>query len=160
MNIPKELQELRAEVETLIKKYKEVRGLQLTKLPSPRPFRPSKPPNGSLDKLSSSPPFKSSVAPGDVTQVDPNEPDEDDQRFQELEDLLFQLVSNVHRRINGMEDSFYNYTYDHGRGHLPKILGSEKMSACLKTLGLDGDYEVWKPMITAASTQYGFEIKK
>ena len=134
MNIPKELQELRANVDILFKKYQEIRGQPMTSPPS---------------------------SPDPVPQDDPNEPDENDQRFQELEDLLFQLVSAVHRRINGLEDNVYGYMSDHRVGHLPKIPGAEKMSACLKTLGLSNDYEVYKPAIFAtASTRYGFEIKK
>ena len=119
MNIPKELQELRANTEELVKKYKEVRAA-----------------------------MPSDVSPGP------------DNRMQDMEDMMFRMVSYIHSRINNLEDGFYNWTWEHSKGHIPPISGVSKMEAALETLGLKGDYEVKKPMITAASTKYGFEDLK
>lgn len=122
MNIPKELQVLRANVDELVKKYKETKAQPITTSDNSQP-------NNS-------------------------------QQIQDLEDMLFRMVGFLHQRISGLEDGFYNYTWDHSVGHIPKIVGASKMEACLKTLGLEGDYQVRKPMIAAASTQYGFDLKQ
>lgn len=113
-NIPKELQELRANVEILNKKYKEIRAEM---------------------------------------------PENHDNKMRDMEDLMWQLISRVHERISYVEDGFYNYTYQHSVGHIPAIAGAGQMEDCLKTLGLNKDYQVYKPMIAAASTKYGFDIK-
>jgi hypothetical protein len=121
MNIPKELQELRANTEELVKKYKEIKALS------------------------------------------PENSHESDKRISDIEDIIFRMVSYIHTRINNLEDGFYQWMWDHAgfqSGHLPPIKGAEKMENALKVLGLDKDYDVKKPMVMAASTQYGLEIVK
>ncbi len=81
-------------------------------------------------------------------------------RCDELEDIMFQLIGYVHNRISYLEDGFYTYAYEHQKGHLPAIMGAGKMEECLKTMGLEKDYQVMKPMIAAASEKYGFKLKK
>lgn len=113
-NVPKELLELRANVENLTKKYKEVKAM---------------PDSGEHDKMS------------------------------ELEDMMFRSISYIHDRISYVENSFYDYQWSHSKGHLPGIPGAEKMESALKVLGLGGDYEVWKPMITSASEKFGIVLE-
>ena len=110
MQLPKEIQELRASVEELTKQYKEIKA-------SP----------------------------------------EHDQKITDVEDLIWRLTSYVHQRISNLEDSFYIYQWDHSKGHIPAVHSAGKMKDVLKTLGLDSDYEVYKPMVMAASEMYGFE---
>ena len=117
MNIPKELQELRANVEELVKKYKEIKG-------SP-------------------------------DEMGPNH----DDKMKDMEDMMFRMISYVHSRISYLENDIYGYMGSHQKGHLPPILGAGKMEDCLKTMGLSDDYQVYKPMIAAASEKYGLEIK-
>lgn len=123
MTIPKELQELRSNVETLTKKYKEIKAM-------PMPEDDDK-----MEEMM-------------------------DKRMRETEDMMFRLVGYVHERISYLEDGFYSYADVHGKGHLPAIMGAGKMEKCLKTMGLDEDYQVMKPMIAAASEKYGFELDK
>ncbi len=116
-NIPKELQELRANVETLTKKYQEIKAM---------------PPEGS---------------------------DHND-KMRDMEDMIFRIAGYIHDRISYLENDFYDYQWNHSKGHFPPVKGAAKMTECLKTLGLDKDYEVYKPMIAAASDKYGFEVDK
>ncbi len=49
--------------------------------------------------------------------------------------------------------------YQHSKGHLPPIMGAEKMENALKTLGVGGDYEVRKPVLySQASLRGGIEV--
>ena len=48
---------------------------------------------------------------------------------------------NIHARMDKHED-----------GHLPKIVGAEKMNAALKALGMDGDFEAKKQTVYAAKS--------
>lgn len=121
-NLPKELQEIRANVDVLVQKYKKIKA--------DMPVSPD--------------------SCGDDTH---------DQMMRDMQDTMYQMLSYVHQRISNAEDTFYNYTSDHQLGHLPSIKGAEKMQTALKVLKLDGDYEVYKPMIAAASEKYGFDIK-
>ena len=116
MNIPKELQELRADVDQLVNKYKEVRAI------SP--------------------------------ETTPNH-----DQMKDLEDLIFRMTQYTHERINKLEDRIYEYMYIHSKGHIPPVSGTDKMENVLKILLLDKDYQVFKPMIAAASAKYGFEVK-
>ena len=53
------------------------------------------------------------------------------------------------RLISSLSDDFYRYQQEHSEGHLPKILGAEKMENALESLGIDRDYEVKKPIVFA-----------
>jgi len=63
-----------------------------------------------------------------------------------MEDLMY-AMSNIHSRINYITEDFYKYTYDHGKGHLPKIKSSSQMMKALKACGMEDDYEVEVPSI-------------
>ncbi len=108
MNIPKELQELRANTEELVKKYKEVRAA-----------------------------MPSDVSPGP------------DNRMQDMEDMMFRMVSYIHSRINNLEDGFYNWASEHMTNHLPNPSTPSDMQAALDNLGLAKDYDVKKRTIYA-----------
>lgn len=118
MNIPKELQELRANTEELVKKYKEIKAM-----------------------------------PSDVASPDHNN------RMQDMEDLIFNLISRVHSRISYLEDGFYNWTYTHTQNHLPNPSTPSDMQTALDNLGLAKDFEVKKRTIYA-SAKCGFEDLK
>lgn len=121
MNIPKELQELRASVENLTKKYKEMRAMPEMDMPD----------DDKMGKMK-----------------------------RDMEDMMISMMNYTHSRISYLENAFYDYETVHQKGHLPPILGAGKMEECLKTMGLDKDYEVYKPMVAAASAKYGFEDLK
>jgi hypothetical protein len=139
MNIPKELQELRSGVDTLMAQYKEkkenlVKARQVVAQP-----------------LTNTDP--------QVSEPEPNEDNPIEDLRNDLEDLIYQLVGSVHQRCGYMENSMYNYMDTHAKGHLPPIQGADKMQTALKVLNLDGDYQVNKPCISAAKDKYGFQIQ-
>lgn len=116
MNIPKELQELRANTEELVKKYKEIKAM-----------------------------------PSDVVSPDYNN------RMQDMKDMIFNMISYLHTRINNLEDGFYQYKWDHAQNHLPNPSTPSDMQTALDNLGLAKDFEVKKRAIYA-STKCGFEV--
>lgn len=71
-----------------------------------------------------------------------------------MQDLFSYLTS----RISSLETSFYNYTYEHSKGHLPPIKSVTSMQKLLKVAGMENEYEVYKPTIVVASTRRGSEI--
>jgi len=68
----------------------------------------------------------------------------------EKSDELYQMISSIYRYIDAVDRSLWDYIGNHNEGHLPKILGTEKMTNALKALGLDGDYNVAKPTVWAS----------
>lgn len=114
MNIPKELQELRANIEDLRSKYQEVKAM-----------------------------------PGEM----------DNDKMKMMEEDMMRMMNYTHSRITYLEDAFYKYQWDHSKGHLPQVNSPSQMEHCLDILGLGGDYQVHKPMISMASEKYGFEVK-
>lgn len=118
MNLPKKLQELRANVEVLTNKYKQLKA--------DAPAQPS------------------------VSA--------DDQRMCDMEDVMYQMVSYIHSRISGLENSFYDYTWKHSQNHLPNPATPSDMQAALDALGLSKDYSVQKRTIYA-SEKCGFDLK-
>lgn len=118
MNIPKELQELRANTEELVKKYKEIKAM------SPESISPDY-----------------------------------NNRMQDIEELIFDLISRVHSRISYLEDRFYDWTYAHMQNHLPNPSNPSDMQTALDNLGLAKDFDVKKRTIYA-STKCGFENLK
>jgi hypothetical protein len=70
-------------------------------------------------------------------------------------DACYQMVSNLRQYVYAVEDNLYKVIDNHAAGHLPKILGAEKMKNVLETLGLDGDYDVQKPAIYIRASRQG-----
>ncbi len=67
---------------------------------------------------------------------------------------LHERVGHVYSYASRVEDSLHEFARDHsGPGHLPKIVGADKMNKALKALGMDGDYQVEKKMIRASKDQ-------
>lgn len=64
----------------------------------------------------------------------------------------------IHQRINRMEDSFYNYTYEHSKGHPMALKTASNVEKYLKACGMDNDYNVQKPVVWVASSNRGDEI--
>lgn len=63
-------------------------------------------------------------------------------------------VSYLQNRIDSIARDYYSLwekLYDHmNKGHIPEIVGADKMGKALKALGLDGDFEVKKNVIYAS----------
>lgn len=182
MNKPKELSELRASVEKIFEQYKENQKkraeAKITKVSLPdapkSKFRTSSP-IPIVHTSKSDAPDTLGYPAVDTVQSDPNiqnenedSVDQDDldelcdtlcQHIDNVANMLFQAINYTHQRINNTEDGFYKYTDDHSQGHLPSIKGAEKMQNALKVLNIDGDYDVVKPKITSANSQFGFDVK-
>lgn len=67
---------------------------------------------------------------------------EDLQCMRESADRQFSWLQN---QIDGLYRTFYS----HLDGHLPALIGAERMSKALKALGLSGDFDVQKKVIYA-----------
>jgi len=81
--------------------------------------------------------------------------DEDDQE----KEFMKQMVNNIADYIFAIENQMYKMHQNHQIGHLPAIKSPGKMQKALKTLGVDDDYEVAKPLITIANTKQGMLIE-
>ena len=71
-------------------------------------------------------------------------------KMQYMMDALSRVYANLSDRISYLSEAFYQYTYQHQQGHIPPIKSTSMMQKALKALGMDGDYEVAKPMISVA----------
>jgi hypothetical protein len=78
--------------------------------------------------------------------------DDDDSDYLTQDDYAY-----INQRINALWDSLARYQQwtaqrmnQHEQGHLPPIKGPAAMTKALKTLGLDGDYDVAKQTIYAS----------
>ena len=69
------------------------------------------------------------------------------------QDHFYYLLQNIGSYLNNLESMFYTYVSNHQNGHLPPIVGAEKMAGALKSLGVDKDYEVRKPVIYASEIE-------
>ena len=62
---------------------------------------------------------------------------------------LHDRMDFMHKRMNDVENNHYKHSSTAG-GHLPPILGADKMNKALKALGLDGEYNVNKKELYAS----------
>lgn len=69
----------------------------------------------------------------------------------EKDEYLYSLVNYLFSYIESLEMAFSKYSYRHAEGHLPPILGAEKMQTALNKLGVGEDYEIRKPVIYAST---------
>jgi len=76
---------------------------------------------------------------------------------------LYSYVSSVQSYAYKVEDQLFKMMYQHNEGHLPPIIGAEKLNKALKVLGMDGDYKVQPKTIYASETKKGtvstFEVE-
>lgn len=79
----------------------------------------------------------------------------EDPRFEALYNNLGYIIKYIYQ----VEDSLWNYRIEHAKGHLPQIKGAGKMQKALKTLGMEDDYEVTKPMISVANSKRGIIVE-
>lgn len=74
-------------------------------------------------------------------------------------DYMYYLIESMGKYLNYLEQDFYNYISYHNKGHLPAIMGAEKMQNALEVLGISEDYDVVKQILFAnASRKDVFEI--
>ena len=92
--------------------------------------------------------FKSAFGNGEV--VKDQEEDKYMQRINSLANYVFNATDNLRSQIYRLEENMYKHEYE---GHLPKIIGAEKMNNALEVLGLDGDYKA-EPRVIYASNKY------
>jgi hypothetical protein len=68
-------------------------------------------------------------------------------------DDLMCSIENIKWTIAWLRDDIYSlhdrYANHTQKGHIPPILGADKMEKALKVLSMDKDYEVQKPVIYA-----------
>lgn len=65
-------------------------------------------------------------------------------------DCLYNELQFLYRYISNVEDMLLSHAKN---GHLPPIIGPDKLTKAIKILGLDGDYEVNKRQIWASNGQ-------
>lgn len=75
---------------------------------------------------------------------------ETDKKMYDLYDYMDRRISNIVQMIYALEDDFSMHKSP-AKGHLPPIMGADKMNKALKALGLDGDFECQKRIIYASS---------
>lgn len=76
-------------------------------------------------------------------------------RANELFDYAMRICANLSDRITYLGDAFYQYTYQHNKGHIPPIKSASTMEKALKALGMGEDYEVSKPWVSVAKDSRG-----
>ena len=69
------------------------------------------------------------------------------------DDYLYYMVDVLYRYIESVSSDLWRYQWQHQEGHLPPIIGAEKLTNALKALGLEKDYEVKKPVIYASASE-------
>lgn len=74
---------------------------------------------------------------------------------QDTNEALCSMFQNLSDRISYIAESFWDYTYEHSKGHIPPINSVSGMEKALKVLGLADDYDVYKPMISVAREARG-----
>ena len=57
----------------------------------------------------------------------------------------------INSRLNDLYSSLYEYQYDHGKGHTPKLDGAA-MTKFLKVMGLEDTYQVVKQSIYVSAS--------
>ncbi len=87
--------------------------------------------------------FKEIVAKSKTSAPDAPSP-------QDCMEAMYAMVNHIHSRISSLADDMYGYQNNHQSGHLPKIVGADKMNKALAALGLDGDYQAEKKSIYAS----------
>lgn len=70
-------------------------------------------------------------------------------------DACYQMISSLRQYVYSVEDRMYSNFSDHNKGHLPKILGAEKMQNAIDTLGISQDYDVQKPIVWISASRNG-----
>lgn len=84
------------------------------------------------------------------------DPDKMKEMMTDMEDNMYRMVSYVHQRMDWVENALFEHSDT--SHHLPPIAGAGQMEHCLKTLGLDKDYQVQKKVIYA-NTKKGLEVE-
>lgn len=72
---------------------------------------------------------------------------------------MYQMVSSVRNYMYSIEDQSYAKWQSHGKGHLPNARTPSQMQKVLKVLGMDQDYDVVRPTITATRTNAGLKFE-
>lgn len=70
----------------------------------------------------------------------------------------YDMVDGLRQYVYTIADALYEHKT---KGHLPPIVGAEKMNKALKACGLDGDYKAEPKSIFASKNRYGkpeFEV--
>ena len=84
---------------------------------------------------------------GYVSLASPMENPKETDHMKEMQDTMYQMIRGVYQYIYSLEDYLYNHI---SKGHIPPIVGAEKMNKALSALGLDGDYKVEKRTLYAS----------
>ncbi len=70
-------------------------------------------------------------------------------------ELEYQIKA-LSEKLEYLQEQFDRHAY---QGHIPKVLGVEKMKKVLDVLGLNEEYEVYKPMISVSSDKSKVDTK-
>jgi hypothetical protein len=71
---------------------------------------------------------------------------------------LCNCLANLSERISYVSQSFYNYTYEHSKGHSLPLKTATHVQNYLDACGMGDDYRVEKPVIYASASRRGLEV--
>lgn len=79
----------------------------------------------------------------------------------EMEDRMYQMMSNIYRYIDSVASDSYKWQDNHNsvHSHLPKLTASQ-MEDLLDSCGAGRDFEVRKPAIFAKDLRYSLKGKE
>lgn len=114
-----------------------------------------------LKKLNES--FKSKADDGMMPKKEGEDEEEESCSKEDLNqvvDVVYRISENLYAYISRIDEYYWKMFSEHtSNGHLPPILGAEKMDAALKTLGINKDYDVQKKVIYASKNNYIIEAE-
>lgn len=77
------------------------------------------------------------------------------EKMQGFMEAVRNVLNYIHERIDIVQEDAWTFRREHTTNHLPNPKSASQMETCLKALGMYGDYEVRKPIITMAKTRQG-----
>jgi hypothetical protein len=78
-----------------------------------------------------------------------------DDHMKNMRNEFYDSMSRMWNYAYQIQSSFYNYASEHAKGHLPPIKTASQMEKCLKSMGMENDYQVYKPVLSVANTKRG-----
>lgn len=75
-----------------------------------------------------------------------------DEMYYKIMDNLYYSLQGIREYIYSVQDSLIDHKT---KGHIPPILGAEKMQNAMETLGISEDYDLQKPVVYVRASRQG-----
>jgi len=78
--------------------------------------------------------------------------------YEEMDRSISYVYDHMNYKFDAVREEmgyFMKILQNHMKGHLPNVKSNEQLSKAIKALGLEGEYEVYKPMISVANKKTG-----